>query len=149
MYVWVGGIKDLQSEKKKISNKRCSGTVKTFNILCLGIIRGLSTEFNVQLYVILVSTVENKMDTLSKVRKIWLGLPKNSEKSGHSVLFKKPGYKQIEQYTSHGVGRTLFLAKKVDSDTSSKLFRRWFSSYDRCQSIDRMLCVYMRRKKYR
>ncbi|XP_029643257.1 uncharacterized protein LOC115217646 [Octopus sinensis] len=83
----------------------------------LGILHELTTEFNLKLSVIFVPSEKNRADVLTRVKRAWLQVPEEAKQDVAAVCHLSDSeLRRLHTMHHMGVDRTLFLARKVDSD---------------------------------
>ncbi|XP_076044780.1 uncharacterized protein LOC143027382 [Oratosquilla oratoria] len=103
----------------------------------LGILRELIGEFGMKMMVTEVPSGMNKADALTRMKKSWLKVPEQHDEEKFEVCAE--GFlSKKELHGAHhlGVGRSMFLARKVDPNISREEVRRAVRACIRCQSID-------------
>ncbi|XP_076049685.1 uncharacterized protein LOC143030423 [Oratosquilla oratoria] len=104
----------------------------------LGILRELIDEFSMKMRVSEVPSEMNKADALTRVKKNWLNVKEEHDKEKLEVCAAGSPLRAKELHETHHLGadRSLFLARKVDSNISREEVRQTVRACARCQSID-------------
>uniref|UniRef100_A0A5S6QIU7 RNA-directed DNA polymerase n=1 Tax=Trichuris muris TaxID=70415 RepID=A0A5S6QIU7_TRIMR len=106
----------------------------------VAIVLALVKEYDLNLTVTLVKSVDNKADALTRVPRRWLALQNYDE----ALVYAAAATTQCEQVVAEvhhaaghpGVRRTLYFAKRRDPTGSKRVVSRIVRQCDICQSID-------------
>ncbi|KAF2348572.1 Integrase catalytic core [Trinorchestia longiramus] len=130
-------LQSVVSTEKRVHTK---GAAEILIKRRLGNLREMMIEFGLKIQISLVPTDKNKADVLTRVKKRWLcGLEVGGNDIDEHEQVRSSAYMNIiEVHNKHhvGVGRTLYLARKMDPNVSREDVKRVVRSCERCQSID-------------
>ena len=129
----VGWLKSLLSAEKRIRTKGASEMIVKRR---LGILQELMEVCNLKLNVVFIPSEKNKADALTRVKKAWLGAPKEEANGTELCCVGIPSVEELHQMHHMGVDRTLFVARRVDPAVTREKVRQVVRECDRCQVID-------------
>lgn len=128
----AGWLRSLLSAEKRIRTKGASEMIVKRR---LGILQELMEVCDLKLNAVFVPSEKNKADALTRVKKAWLGVPKE-ENEAELCCVGVPSVKALHQMHHMGVDRTLFVARRVDPTVTREKVRQVVRECDRCQVID-------------
>lgn len=108
----------------------------------LGVIGDVITEYELDVTVRVVPSVENKADHMTRVPKKWFGYRGAGEEAADVVAAIVTGESPEDAiWAAHlphhlGIDRTLFLARQIDSGLSRQQVKRDLAGCEACQRID-------------
>lgn len=134
VYGWVNAT---LTEEKKIRTK---GAAEMIVKRRLGTLKNLIDEFDLKIKIVYVPTSKNKADGLTRVRKGWLTVEKDTHcEESVTMCAESVGVVNVEEmHNMHhvGVDRTLFLVRKVDPNISRRSVQEVVRNCVKCQSVD-------------
>ena len=129
----IGWLRSVLSAEKRIRTKGASEMIVKRR---LGILQELIEVCNLKLNAVFVPSEKNKADPLTRVKKAWLGVPKEEENETELCCVGVPSVKELHQMHHMGIDRTLFVARRVDPAVTREKVRQVVRECDRCQGID-------------
>src|SRR5678815_3553880 len=105
----------------------------------LGVLSQLIIEFGLSVSVKFVRSEMNKADSLTRVRKSWMGIFEEGEQREEEIAAVANIEKEVKDlHEKHhfGVNRTLYLTKMVVPEATRKVVEKCVKDCKACQSID-------------
>lgn len=129
----VGWLKSISSAENRVRTKGASEIIVKRR---LGILQELMEVCSLKLTAVFVPSEKNKADGLTRVKRAWLGMPKEKGNETELCCVGVPSVKELHQMHHMGVDRTLYVAKRVDPTVTREKVRQVVRECDRCQAID-------------
>ena len=128
-----GWVKLILTGDKRVRTK---GAAEMIVKRRLGILKDLVEEFDLRVNINLVSTLKNKADVLTRVKKNWLHREDDDENDDRDVCAGAMDLRKVHDMHHMGVERSLFQARKLDPTVTRQAVRSVVRSCSKCQSID-------------
>ena len=128
-----GWVKLILTGDKRVRTK---GAAEMIVKRRLGILKDLVEEFDLRVNINLVSTLKNKADVLTRVKKNWLHREDDDENDDRDVCAGAMDLRKVHDMHHMGVERSLFQSRKLDPTVTRQAVRSVVRSCSKCQSID-------------